>query len=267
MQPTVKILGARGSVPVSGNEFHRYGGATCCIFLRLAGQPIVLDAGTGILHLPEMLKDGEKNIPLLLSHPHADHLLGLPMCTPAADADMHFHIYAEAHGGLEPEAQLRALMKPPLWPIGPELLPARLDYHTITGPFALGGVTVDIISGEHPGGVTLFRLSGGGKTVVYMTDCTLKGEALAAAEDFAKGCDLLLCDGQYSAEEWPRYDGFGHSSWDAAAKLGADCGAARTMIIHHAPTRSDNELDAAAAALSKLYPRCGFAHEGEEIQL
>ena len=47
------ILGARGSVPVSAPEFSAYGGATTCVYLRLAEQSVILDAGTGILRLPE----------------------------------------------------------------------------------------------------------------------------------------------------------------------------------------------------------------------
>ena len=42
---SVMILGTRGSVPVSGGDFLRYGGATTCVLVRLAGQVIVLDAG------------------------------------------------------------------------------------------------------------------------------------------------------------------------------------------------------------------------------
>lgn len=51
MQQMVKILGARGSVPVSGEAFRRYGSAATCVFLRLAGQPMVLDAEGQLLTL------------------------------------------------------------------------------------------------------------------------------------------------------------------------------------------------------------------------
>ena len=53
MDNAITILGARGSVPVSGPAFSRYGGATTCIFVKLAGQLLVLDAGTGIMNLPK----------------------------------------------------------------------------------------------------------------------------------------------------------------------------------------------------------------------
>ena len=96
MKQTAVILGARGSVPVSGEKFMRYGGSTTCVFLRLAGQPVVLDAGTGLLSLPDVLRENEREIPLLLSHPHADHLLGLPMCPAALDPSCQFVVGSHA---------------------------------------------------------------------------------------------------------------------------------------------------------------------------
>ena len=69
MKPSVFILGARGSVPVSWPESLLHGGATSCIFIRMENQPVVLDAGTGILELPRVLNPDETDLPILLSHP------------------------------------------------------------------------------------------------------------------------------------------------------------------------------------------------------
>ena len=40
---SVTVLGARGSVPVSGPDFMGYGGATVCVLARLAGQVDMTD--------------------------------------------------------------------------------------------------------------------------------------------------------------------------------------------------------------------------------
>ena len=47
---TVTILGTRGSIPRAGQEFTRYGGDTICVLVELAGETILLDAGTGLLN-------------------------------------------------------------------------------------------------------------------------------------------------------------------------------------------------------------------------
>ena len=44
----VKLLGTRGSVPVSGTDFSIYGGATSAYMLQAEGEVLFLDAGTGI---------------------------------------------------------------------------------------------------------------------------------------------------------------------------------------------------------------------------
>ena len=267
MKEQVVILGTRGSVPVSGPDYLSYGGGTTCVLVRLAGQPVVLDGGTGILDLPGHLADGERDIPLLLSHPHADHLLGLPMCPLVFDRRCRMDVYAANRGGLDGEGQIRALMAPPLWPVGPDRLPARLQFHDLKSGQTIGPVQVDTMEGNHPGGVTLFRLTGGGKRVVFVTDCTLSEGLLPELTDFARDCDLLLIDGQYSPAEWEANRAFGHNTWIDAARLGAACGAARVRIIHHHPARTDRELDGAASQLTEIHPGCAFARAGEEILL
>lgn len=267
MNPTVVILGARGSVPISRQDSLRYGGATLCIFMRLSGQPVILDMGTGMLDLPLCLSADDTDIPILLSHPHADHLLGIPMCPSLFESHRSFSLYAKERNGLTGEAMLKALMSPPLWPIMPEEMASALSYHSISASFDLGPIHVDTLEGIHPSGVTLFRLTGGGKSVVYMTDCTLTEEFFPKAAAFAENCDLLLCDGQYSEEEWASRSHFGHSTWTAAARLAAAANAKQARIIHHDPFRTDAELDAAAQTLTTIYPGCTFARAGEEISL
>ena len=266
MKQSIAILGARGSVPVGGEACLRYGGATSCVAVHLAGQTLVLDAGTGLLSFAK-LRSEERVIHLLLSHPHADHLLGFSLCPIILDARNHLHIYAAPRGGRSAEEQLRALMSPPLWPVTANELPATFSFHDLPNHFSIGEVTVDTMEGVHPGGVSLLRLSGGGRSVVYATDCTLTEELLPRLTEFARDCDLLLCDGQYRDEEWGGRQNFGHSTWTAAAQLGLACGAKNVRIIHHDPFRSDDELDAGIPLLQSIHPRCTFAREGEEIEL
>ena len=86
METAITILGARGSVPVSGSAFSRYGGATICVLARFGADYIVLDAGTGLMALPEDAL-AQPALPLLLTHAHADHLVGLPLCPYAMKKD------------------------------------------------------------------------------------------------------------------------------------------------------------------------------------
>lgn len=263
----VKILGARGSVACSGAGYLRYGGRTTCVLVRLCGQCIVLDAGTGLMTLADALAPEETVLSLLLTHPHADHLVGFPLCRTLYDSRITADVYAAERDGLDTKAQLERFMSPPLWPVTPDVMGAKLSFHPLRETLALGPVTVDTLEGAHPGGVTLLRLCGGGKSVVFLSDCTLTEALFPVLTEFAAGCDLLLCDGQYSDAEWAVRSGFGHSRWTDAARLAAACGAKALRVIHHDPNHTDDILDAAADSVREIFPGGALARDGEEVLL
>ena len=260
------ILGARGSIPVSGKDCCRYGGHTTCFLAELGGLPIILDAGTGLLRLPDDVLS-RPELSLLLTHPHTDHLLGLPMSPYLARPDAHLTIYGAVRGGKGVRAQLNCLMKPPLWPVGIDAYPARVSFRRLPGEGRIGPVSIRSIEGVHPGGVSLIRLEYRKKSVVLVTDCTLTDEFRPKALEFAKNADLLLIDGQYNDKEWTTRTYFGHNPWRAAAEFGRDANAKTVRIVHHDPTHTDPVLDGATAGIRAIHPRCRFAREGEEVRL
>ena len=263
---SVTLLGVRGSVPVSGAEFARYGGATTCVLVRLQGQYLILDAGSGLMRLPEAAAR-EPSLPLILTHAHADHLLGLPLCPYLYRADASLDIYGVTRGAWSVRAQVERLLSPPLWPVGPEALPAVLRWHEQPESMRLGPLTVERKEGRHPGGVSLVRVTGGGKSVVFATDVTLPGTFPPELLEFARGCDLLLCDGQYADEQWDACADFGHSTWRMAAHFAAACGAKKLRVIHHDPMRTDDALDALEREITQIFPNGAFGREGEEVFL
>ena len=264
--PYAMILGARGSVPISDPACARYGGATTCVLLCLDGKYFVLDAGTGILRLPQEVLE-QPSLTLLLTHAHLDHINGLAMCPYVMRHGKVLDIYASLSDGQPVDDVLRSLYSPPVWPILPEHFAAELRYHPLPADMNLGSVQISSIEGVHPGGVKLMRLCGSGKTVVFATDCTLTDSFLPEAAEFAQNCDLLICDGQYSEEEWAHRSGFGHNTWNRVADFGKLCHAKEVRIVHHDPTHSDAMLDAAAEEILAISPSYRFAYEGEVIRL
>lgn len=262
----VWILGASGSVSVSGRHRMKYGGATTSVLVKLDGHYILLDAGTGIMSLPAEVLE-EPAIELLLTHFHLDHLIGLPLCPYLMNSEHCLTVYAGRHEGLEAKDALSRLFTPPFWPVTLEQLPAKVCYEPLTEHCILDTVRVDVLPGDHPNGVNLLRLTGMRHSVVLATDCTLTPELLPITKGFAQGCDLLLVDGQYSAAEWENRSHFGHSAWRAAAELARDCGAKRLRIVHHDPSHSDVQLDEAEREVREVVPTGRMAREGEEVLL
>lgn len=264
----VILLGVRGSCPVQGKEFSRYGGATSCIFLRLGGELIILDGGTGLLNITNYLDKDERQLHILLSHPHFDHLIGLPICPVFFDPSFHIHLYAAQNAGLGVKEQVLRLMSPPLWPVGFEAFQASMEFHDLSGkPFQIGNVSIGMTEGKHPGGNKIFRLHYGEKSVVYASDFECEQESEERLTSFAQGCSLLICDAQYSDEEIEKKRGFGHTAWDAAVQIGQNSGAKRVVMFHHDPFRTDDELDQAEEKLKRNHPHYSFARCGEEIYL
>jgi len=258
----VRILGTRGSMPLGGAARTRYGGATTCVLLSLGGQYAVLDAGTGLMDLPPEAA-AQPELPLLLTHLHLDHLLGLPLC-PYLFGGGHMTVYAGVHEGQTAQEVLSRLYAPPLWPVP---LAQRLSFRALESETRIGALTVSAMPGVHPNGVNILRLAAGGKAVVFATDCTVTEELLPRLAGFADGCDLLLCDGQYSDEEFADRSHFGHSSWRMAAELAVRCGAKAFRVIHHDPAHDDRLLDQFDREIRRICPAGGAARQGEEIML
>ena len=58
----VRIWGARGSIPVSGKEYLKYGGDTTCVEIRTNNDEIIIvDAGSGIRQLGNTLLAEQRN--------------------------------------------------------------------------------------------------------------------------------------------------------------------------------------------------------------
>ena len=196
MTDNVTILGVRGSVPVSGRKYQRYGGATTCVLVEMDGIAILLDAGTGILHLPDRILQ-KPDLHLLLTHPHMDHLMGLPMCPYMFQKNVHLSIWSSVRDGLDTRAQVERLVSSPLWPVNLSEMPAEVSFHDLPEKMQIGHIQIETISGVHPGGVSILKLIGNRHCIVFITDCTLTDELRPALIRFAKDCDLLFIDGQY----------------------------------------------------------------------
>ena len=176
-------------------------------------------------------------------------------------------IYGATRGGQDIAAQVHALISPPLWPIEPRQLPADIRFLPIAPAITMGDLLIESMEGCHPGGVTVYRLNANGRRIVYMTDCTITEENRASLLEFCRDCDLLLCDGQYSEEEWPSKAHFGHNCRTHAAQFGKDCGAKAMRLLHHDNTHTDCILDEAQKQVQTINSTCALAFDGEEITL
>ncbi len=262
----IYLAGVRGTVPVHTPAFAAYGGATSCVLVKAGDETFILDAGTGLRGDRLSAFAAKPHFTMLISHAHADHLMGFPIFSPLFDPRWSGDVFLRPRNGLDARAQIEALMSPPLWPVRTDALRADVRFRDVPDAFSVGDVTVEALDVRHPGGCTAYKLTRNGVSLVYATDFEA-GEDEADFVRFAGDCTLLLLDAQYTPEEYTRTRGFGHSTAERAAALAGECGAKNTIFIHHDPNRTDDILTAWDRAWTEGHPSMHFGREGEEVFL
>ncbi|RKM57915.1 MBL fold metallo-hydrolase [Butyrivibrio sp. CB08] len=283
---SLHVLGCRGSMPVSGPEYVEFGGATSSYLYMTETEAIILDAGTGIMNMPDI---GDRNVTIIITHAHIDHVLGLPMYVATLGAK-ELTIAGASHEGRTIRQQLDTYIKRPLWPVSLDIFPAKINYIDVkedASAFQIGPVTITAIPANHPGGSTIYKLECDGTTLVYATDFEheelpddrkdsglippYSTEPLKTLIDFSQGADLVLYDAQYTPEEYPGCKTFGHSTCEKANELRTTAGVKEMILVHHAPNHSDAFLNGMENAMHDIY-NCAsnemrLAREGDEITI
>ena len=258
----IHILGARGSVPTNGRDMLEFGGSTSCVLVETEDQAIFLDAGTGILHSPDV---GSRPISILITHPHFDHIMGLPFFPYNGEKGRKISIYGKKRADMSVKDQIGRLISPPLWPCTLAEYKADYEIHDADFPLMIGDITVDAMESEHPGSSLIYRLSDGRKTLVYATDYEYSEEKGRELIDFAKDADLILIDSQYTEEEIATRKGFGHSTAKSGQFIIKEANVKLARIVHHDPRHKDEMLKEMENGVKS--DTVAFAREGEVIVL
>jgi phosphoribosyl 1,2-cyclic phosphodiesterase len=248
----IKIWGARGSVPSPGPETNRYGGNTSCLQVTLSdGTILVLDAGTGIrnmgLCVPEL-----KNVSIMLTHLHLDHIQGLMFFAPAFQPGADLTIWGPAALDSSLEDRIARYISAPLSPVEVRELPCAVSFRDAPETeWKIGPATVRAASVSHRGPTLGYRITEGDTSLCYIPDHEpalgvnldeLEPEWISGF-DLACGASMLIHDCQYTDDEYPAHVGWGHSSMSAALCFARRVEAERVLLFHHDPLHSDHALD------------------------
>jgi phosphoribosyl 1,2-cyclic phosphodiesterase len=272
----VRFFGVRGSIPVPGPRTLVYGGNTACVEIRVNGRLFIIDGGSGLVELGNLLADApERSFDILLSHLHHDHIIALPFFAPLFDPSRRIKIHAGNLEGRTPEAALRKMFSPPLFPIELDYKmqklrkPKNVDFFGFRAGETLkfeDGSIVRTTPLRHPGGATGYRFDTGGRAVAYVSDFEHAGPAPEPdMVDFVRGCDLVIYDAMYTVEDYPTCKGWGHSTIEAGLALCAAAGAKRLAAFHHNPDYDDTKLAHLEASLEKALPGSFCAREGQAL--
>lgn len=267
----VTFWGTRGSIAAPGRDTVVFGGNTCCVEVTTAGgRTIVIDAGSGIRELGERLAalEGEREILLLMTHNHWDHVQGFPFFKPAYFSDWTIRVdgFHSCMKGLRAIFDNR--MGDGFFPIGFEELKADIRFidRIGKGPLVWDDVSIDAMPLQHPQGGVGFRFREDGRCFVFLTDNELREDAWVGRKpsDYVRFCreaDLLVHDAQYTPGEHATRRGWGHSDQIAAVDLAVKAGAKRLLLFHHDPARADQALSMIVEDCRRLLQGRGAATE------
>ena len=267
--------GVRGSHPVPGPDTARYGGHTSCVEVSSqGGSQIIIDAGTGLRSLGkkcslEQNASGEGDYHFLLSHVHWDHIQGLPFFQPIYKEGTKIHIYAMRSAADELQSVIGGITTHEFFPTPLEATPAEFEFVEVTASkgFKLNDFSITPFALNHPFGSMGYRLDADGSNMAYVCDTApfddmlhkkhfLNGIehpdvddqlALSAMKkkviDTIRGVDTVIFDTHFLPEEYKKYPHWGHSTPEHAIELCEGLGIRRLILFHHAPSRSDTEMD------------------------
>ena len=300
---SLKFRGVRGSYPLPNEKFLRYGGNTACVEVNVGGHLIILDAGTGLINVGDELVERhissgfspEERTPIyatvLLSHIHQDHIQGFTFFRPLHLKSTAINVFGQVAEEENLSEELSNILFGKSFPLDLKDIAGKLNIRNLKNEEKVilrhnqepiitteNGEWDDVViqcykSYAHPqDGVVIYKISYKGKSLVYATDkeSFLGGDKKLV--DFARNCNVLIHDAQYTTEDYlnqfaPK-QGYGHSTFDGAIEVQRQANAEKLVFFHFDPSYNDEKLDRIKEHYTNQFPEKVFmAQENMELEI
>lgn len=249
----ITFWGARGTLPLSGENSLRYGGNTSCLGLNIGrDRHFIFDAGTGLRkysrHLLEK-QGGKFNGRVFITHPHWDHLNCLPFFAPFFIPGNRISLMGPPQGERSFRDLIDGQMDGIYFPVTVDAFGADVTYgDMLDGQHWFDGVSLRAFHLSHPGYCLGYRIDHFGRSVAYITDNELgnippDSDFVERLAQFLQGVDVLIHDTAYFDHEYPAKINWGHSNVSSVVRLAHAAKVGKLFLFHHDPEHGDEDLD------------------------
>ncbi|HEY1407203.1 MAG TPA: MBL fold metallo-hydrolase [Spirochaetota bacterium] len=266
------------------NLQYNYGGNTTCATVKSSsGQTYILDCGTGVRTLGDILMKGaagkgKAEIHIFITHTHWDHIQGIPFFKPLYIPGNIIHF----HSGISDLAdRLSYQQTERFFPKPFEAMEATKEFHLINEGEIFSpekSISISCQKIKHPGGSMAYRFDEAGKTFIFATDAEFTADYLEtftpAQHSFFNNADLLVIDSQYTLDEAFKKFDWGHTSYTMAINCAIKWKSKRLVLTHHEPAYFDEKLHTIHEhalehrnAMDESVPEIFMGREGFSIEL
>ncbi len=297
----LRFWGVRGSYAAPFKTHLGVGGNTSCVEIRSGDHLLICDAGTGIIPLGNelMQQDKIREMLIILTHYHWDHVCGLPFFVPAFVPDWKINFFGPGESPKIIEEYVSAQMQAPYFPVGTETWLAETNYLTPENDgFQYGPMKIDFSNVHHPGITYGYKIEVNNKTIVYASDneCMFIEKSIQhRADEFneeehelykemiheehqselnlIQDADILIHDAQYTPDDYDKKRGWGHSCYIDTINTAIDANVKELYLFHHDPNYDDTAMEAILKHSNQIIKEkgasliCHIAKEGMVIDI
>ncbi len=270
---SVLFWGVRGNIPAPGADTVRYGGNTACVEVRVGGQHLIFDSGTGLRVLGKQLAQQAQPVDahLFFTHTHWDRIQGFPFFHPAFDPATILNIYGAAalNGASIKQCLMDQMLRPNFFkPL--QTMAATMTFHNIRpgDVIQVGEVAIETISLNRHTNALGYRVNWQGYGLVYATDTdpnrtTLDPNLMLLAET----AQVLIFDGTYVDMAYSDPQSCRLTPWHLGTRLAEASHVNQLILFHHNPCHDDDFLDQVEQQAKASFANTCLAREGMTIEL
>jgi len=240
-----------------------------------------------------------KEVTIILTHYHWDHISGLPFFIPAFVPGWKVNIYGPGDSKRIIEQRISGQMMDPYFPIEVETWLADIQYLMArNSQLEYGPFKMETFNVHHPGSTFGYRIQVHDKVIVYASDNELSFidksiadrkselepqelkliEAMRLEErekalESVYNAHVFIHDAQYTPEDYAKKRGWGHSCYIDTAHFAIDAHVKQLYLFHVDPNYNDAKIeDLHRATIKLLHERqtdteCHIAREGLIIDI